>query len=84
MVSSYVSINASTHGTDRGSFMAAQPFRHGTVDIGDDVWIGAGAVIVLNCWIGEGAVVGSNASVTGRVPAFAIVSGTPSKVERYR
>ena len=84
MVSSYVSINASTHDTDRASFICAQPFRHGVVEIGDDVWVGAGAVIVLNCWIGEGAVIESNTRVTGRIPAFAVHGGAPPRVERYR
>jgi fatty-acyl-CoA synthase len=84
MVSSYVSINASTHGTDRRRFMPSQPFRHGIVDIGDDVWIGSGAVVVLNCHIGEGAVIQSNSMVTGQVPPFAVCGGNPAKVERYR
>ena len=84
LVSSYVSINASTHGTDRGAFMSSQPFRHGTVEIGDDVWIGSGAVVVLNCRIGEGAIVQSNAMVTGEVPPFAVCGGNPARVERYR
>ncbi len=84
MVSSYVSINASTHHTDRGSFMPSQPFRHGTVDIGDDVWIGSSAAVVLNCHIGEGAIIQSNAIVTGHVRPFAVFGGDPAKIERYR
>ncbi|QXO17243.1 CatB-related O-acetyltransferase [Vibrio ostreae] len=54
------------------------------VDIGNDVWIAAGAVITRGVKIGHGAVVGSNAVVTKDVPAYAIVVGNPAKVLKYR
>lgn len=36
--------------------------------IGNDVWIGAGAKILMNCRIGDGAIIGANAVVTGDIP----------------
>ena len=50
------------------------------VRIGDDVLVGAHALILPGCDIGEGAVIGAGSVVTGDVPAFTIVAGVPAKV----
>ncbi len=52
--------------------------------IGDDVWIGQGAQIMVGVKIGTGAIVASRSVVTRDVPPFAIVAGIPAKVIRYR
>lgn len=52
--------------------------------VGNDVWIGDGAVILPGVRIGNGAVVGANAVVTRDVPDYAIVGGVPSRLIRYR
>jgi len=54
------------------------------VDIGHDVWIGHGAVIMPGVNIGNGAIIGANAVVTKDVPAFAIVAGVGAKILKYR
>jgi len=54
------------------------------VDIGHDVWIGHGAVIMPGVKIGNGAILGSNAVVTKDVPPYAIVAGVSAKVLKYR
>lgn len=48
--------------------------------IGNDVEIGAGAVIVGSIHIGDNAIIGANAVVTRTVPAGAISGGIPAKV----
>lgn len=54
------------------------------VEIGNDVWIGHGAVIMPGVTIGDGAVVGANAVVTGPVGAYEIVAGVPARRLRRR
>lgn len=52
--------------------------------IGNDVWIGANAVIQSGIQVGDGAIIGSGAIVTKDVPPYAIVAGVPAKLLRYR
>ena len=56
------------------------------VRVGNDVWIGVGALIPRKSGlvIGDGAVIGSGAVVTKSVPPYAIVAGVPARVIRYR
>ena len=53
------------------------------VRIGDDVWIGANAVILKGVTIGDGAVVAAGAVVKDDVPAGAVAAGVPAKVTKY-
>lgn len=53
--------------------------------IGNDVWIGYGAIITSGCHnIGDGAVVGAGAIVTKDIPPYAVVAGSPAKIIKYR
>lgn len=52
--------------------------------IGDDVWIGMSAKIIVGVTIGNGAIIAAGAIVTRDVPPFAIVAGVPAKIVRYR
>ena len=57
------------------------------VEIGDDVWIGRGTVILGSregTKIGSGAVIGANARVSGRVPPMSVTSAerTPTSNRR--
>jgi acetyltransferase-like isoleucine patch superfamily enzyme len=56
----------------------------GPVIIGNDVWIGAGAIILSGVTIGDGAIVGAGSVVTHDIPPYAIVAGNPAKIIRYR
>jgi acetyltransferase-like isoleucine patch superfamily enzyme len=49
------------------------------VDIGDDVWIGFGSVVLSGVRIGDGAIVAAGSVVTSDVAAFAIVGGVPAR-----
>lgn len=48
--------------------------------IGNDVWVGARAVIVGGVTIGDGAVIASSAMVTKDVPPYSVVGGVPAKI----
>ena len=50
------------------------------ITIGDDCWIGGGAIIVGPCEIGEGTTVAAGAVVTGKVEPYVVVGGVPAKV----
>ena len=52
------------------------------INIGNDVWIGAGVVIRDGVTIGDRAVVGAGAIVTKDVPPDSIVAGNPARVLR--
>lgn len=54
------------------------------IKIEDDVWIGAGAVVLKGVTIGRGAVVAANCVVTRNVEAHEIVGGVPATHIGYR
>lgn len=52
--------------------------------IGNDVWIGEGAMVMTGCNIGNGAVIAARAVVTKDVEPYSIVAGIPAKEIRKR
>ena len=52
------------------------------VHIGNNVWIGAGAVIVPGVTIGDNAVIGAGSVVTRDIPANTVAVGNPCRVIR--
>ena len=52
--------------------------------IGHDVWIGYGATILPGARIGHGVIIGARTVVRGTVPDYAIVTGNPGRVTRFR
>lgn len=56
----------------------------GKICVGDEAWIGYGALVLSGVTIGKGAVVAAGAVVTRAVPPYAIVAGNPARVVRMR
>lgn len=52
------------------------------VRIGDNVWIGAGAIILPGVTIGENSVIGAGSVVTKDIPANVVAVGNPCRVLR--
>ncbi|MGQ1787825.1 acyltransferase [Saccharicrinis sp. GN24d3] len=86
MISQNVTIVASNHGISKNDLMQKQEWttHNNYITIEDDVWIGAGAVILPGVTIGKGAVVAANATVTKDIKPYSINAGSPSKLLKYR
>ena len=61
----------------RDKLEAAKP-----IVIGNNVWIGGGAMVLPGVTIGENSVIGAGAVVTRDVPANVVVVGNPARVVR--
>jgi acetyltransferase-like isoleucine patch superfamily enzyme len=55
-----------------------------TIIVGNDCWIGNGAILLQGVTIGDGAVIGAGSVVTKDVPPYAIAVGNPARVVKYR
>ncbi len=56
----------------------------GTIVIEDDVWVGAGAIVLPGVTIGARSVIGAGAVVNRDVPPDSIAVGVPAKVVKKR
>lgn len=83
-IGAFVQIIDHNHGTEREKLIMAQESRIKEIIIGKDVWIGAGAKILMGVHIGDGAVIGANAVVTHDMPPYSIAAGVPAKIIKYR
>jgi maltose O-acetyltransferase len=61
----------------RAGWEAAEP-----IEIGDNVWLGGGAIVCPGVTIGEDTVVGAGAVVTRDLPAGVVAVGVPARVVR--
>jgi maltose O-acetyltransferase len=61
----------------RAKLEAAAP-----ITIGDNVWLGGGAIVLPGVTIGDHSVIGAGAVVTKDVPARALAVGNPARVVR--
>ncbi|WP_309029731.1 sugar O-acetyltransferase [Streptomyces alfalfae] len=54
----------------------------GPITIGDNVWLGGGAIVLAGVTIGDNSVIGAGAVVTKDVPAHVVAVGNPARVIR--
>ena len=52
--------------------------------IGDDIWIGHGAIIIAGVKIGNGSVIAAGSVVTKDIEPYSIVGGNPAKFIKFR
>jgi acetyltransferase-like isoleucine patch superfamily enzyme len=64
--------------------MRRQPCVAAPITIGNDVWIGMGAIVLPGVIIGDGAIVAAGALVNRDVPPFAVVRGIPARISKFR
>lgn len=91
-----VTIGALVHPIDRvtchafsyreqfGLAASNKPLPRKRTKIGNDVWIGCGAIIIAGVTVGDGAIIGAGSVVTADVEPYSIVVGVPAKRLRYR
>jgi lipopolysaccharide O-acetyltransferase len=53
-----------------------------TVNIGSNVWLGDGVVVLGGADIGEGSIIGANSIVNGPIPPCCIAAGAPARAIR--
>jgi maltose O-acetyltransferase len=53
------------------------------ITIGDNVWLGGGAIVCPGVSIGDDSVIGAGAVVTRDIPAGVIAVGNPARVQRH-
>ncbi|WP_101945642.1 acyltransferase [Lactococcus lactis] len=69
---------------DKTKLIREQGVTHKGIKIGNNCWIGAGAVFLDGAELGSGCVVGANAVITKKFPSDAVIAGIPAKVISYR
>ncbi len=65
---------------DASTYLALNYSRVGRIMIGDNVFIGADAIILPNVKIGSNVVIGAGSVVTRDIPDNVVVAGCPAKV----
>jgi maltose O-acetyltransferase len=80
LIGPFCYITDHNHGMEIGTPIAQRPLVSCAVRIGNNVWIGAGAIILKGVTIGDGAVIGAGAVVTRPVRSNAKVAGVPARI----
>lgn len=65
---------------NRNMLISEQGVSNKGIIIGNDCWIGAGAVFLDGVTVGDGCVIGANSLVTKDIPAYSISVGSPARV----
>lgn len=77
MIASHSAITSQTHGVD---MTTRRDNISSPVFIGDDVWIGSGAIILPGVTIGHNSVIAAGSVVTRDIAANSLAMGVPAKV----
>ena len=81
----FVRFHSENHNyNDLTRLIREQGVSHKGIKIGDNCWIGTGAVFLDGAELGDGCVVGANAVVTKKFPDNVVVAGIPAKVIGHR
>lgn len=88
LLASHVYISDNSHGFYSGTAMDSSPlipprerdYRIDSVKIGDNVWIGEGAIILPGVKIGSGSVIGAHSIVNIDIPDNCMAVGAPARI----
>lgn len=85
IVGQYVRFHAENHNyADKNRLIKEQGVTHKGIKIGNNCWIGSGAVFLDGAEIGDGCVVAANAVVTKKFENNTIIGGVPAKLIKER
>lgn len=81
LIGPQVGIYAATHPLDRAERISGLEYGK-PITIGDDCWIGGGAIINPGVTLGDNVVVGSGSVVVNSFPSNVVIAGNPAKIIR--
>ncbi len=81
MIAPNVHIVDSNHGTEPSKAYNEQDNIVSDVHIGDNVWIGSGAIVLMGVSIGSNSIVGAGSIVTKSFPENSLIMGSPAKLK---
>ncbi len=85
LISMHVCLLSSNHSVpEQGRPIRGEPDVLLPTRIGNDVWLGAGVVILGGVTIGDGCIIGAGAVVTKDMPPGAIAVGIPAVAKGFR
>ncbi|MCX7708423.1 MAG: acyltransferase [Clostridia bacterium] len=80
-----VSIIGTNHGHSNPHIpIIKQSHTQKGIEIGDDIWIGANAVIVDGVRIGSHSIIAAGAVVTKDIPEYSVAGGNPARIIKNR
>lgn len=69
---------------DKDILIRLQGVNHQGIKVGDNVWIGAGAVFLDGARVGNGCVIAANSVVKGTFKPNSVIGGVPAKLIKSR
>ena len=85
MAGQFVRFHAENHVyDDLNRLVREQGVTHKGIRIGNNCWIGSGAVFLDGAVLGDGCVVAANAVVTKEFPINSVIGGIPAKILKTR
>ncbi|MBK8267400.1 MAG: acyltransferase [Planctomycetes bacterium] len=84
MIGEFTSIRDQDHRTDSAGPVRESGYVSAAINIGRDVWIGRGCVVLKGVTIGDRAIIGANSVVTRDVPPDEVWLGSPARCHHKR
>lgn len=81
LIASHCVLTSQTHSINGGLYQGSSEAK--PIKLGDNVWLGAGVIVLPGVEIGNNSVIGAGSVVTKNVPSNCIVVGVPAVVQRY-